>query len=365
METKLNLYFHIFWLPVVHLVVFFTMAFIFLTGCATSDIQENSLPLPAHHDGNGFKNIYANPHHGFGTFIKWRFGLGPDEKAPVPPDSLEPYRPQSVKVDTFKIQHPDINKIQITWIGHSSFLIQVMGRNILTDPVFSKRVSPVSFLGPKRQAPLPLGLKDLPPIDAVIISHDHYDHLDKATIKFLGNKPKYFVPLKLLTWFNDLDITNVVEMDWWDSAVFDSIRFIEVPAQHFSGRAPFEFNKTLWAGWLIETAKGKIYFAGDTGYSPHFREIAQKVGKIKVVLMPIGAYRPRWFMKTMHMDPPDAVQCFIDLDAEYAIGMHWGTFKQSDEPLAEPPVYLDMETRSNGIKEGRIITLRFGETKEF
>jgi N-acyl-phosphatidylethanolamine-hydrolysing phospholipase D len=361
----LNLHIHIFISPISHSMLFWSWLSLLLINCATSDTHEITIPASAHHDGNGFKNVYNNPHNGFGAFLKWRLGLGPHENPPIPADSLQSYHPVAIKPDFEKILQPDTGKIQITWIGHSSFLLQVTGKNILTDPVFSRHISPVSFLGPERQAPLPLELSQLPAIDAVIISHDHYDHLDKSTIKYLGNRPKYFVPLKVRKWFQDLKITNVVELDWWQSEMLDSLRFTEVPAQHFSGRSPFRFNRTLWAGWVIECSKGRIYFAGDTGYSPHFREIAERIGEIKIALLPIGAYRPRWFMKAMHLDPPEAVQAYFDLKTDYAIGMHWGTFKQSDEPLAEPPLYLKKAAEACGIQDEKIKTLRFGETVEF
>ncbi|MBN2089200.1 MBL fold metallo-hydrolase, partial [candidate division KSB1 bacterium] len=333
--------------------------------CAASEISKKTTPLPPHHKKDGFTNIYNNPQHGFGKFLKWRLGMMPPETAPIDPDSLKSYHPIIVEPETTRIQYPAADKIQITWFGHCSFLIQIVGKNILTDPVFSKSASPIPFLGPQREVPLPMPLDHLPPIDIVIISHDHYDHLDKSTIKYLGNKPKYFVPLKLRKWFQNLGITNVVELDWWQSEMMDSLRFTAVPAQHFSGRLPFQFNKTLWAGWVIEAAGEKIYFAGDTGYCPHFKEIAARMGKIKIAFLPIGAYRPYWFMQAIHLDPAEAFQAFHDLNADYAIGMHWGTFKLSDEPLGEPPLYLKKVLQAAGLGGDKMIMLRFGETVEF
>jgi L-ascorbate metabolism protein UlaG (beta-lactamase superfamily) len=223
----------------------------------------------------------------------------------------------------------------------------------------------LSWAGPKRHAPLPFTLRDLPTIDAVLISHDHYDHLDKETILALGNTPKYFVPLGLKAWFIELGITNVVELDWWDSTGIGPVRLRALPSQHFSGRSPFKRNQTLWAGWAIESEKGIVYFAGDCGYSPHFKEIAARLGRIKVALLPIGAYNPRWFMKPVHMNPPEAVQAFTDLGAEHAIAMHWGTFKLTMEPLGEPPAYLKMTLKERNIDERKFIVLRFGETASY
>jgi L-ascorbate metabolism protein UlaG (beta-lactamase superfamily) len=239
------------------------------------------------------------------------------------------------------------------------------GINILSDPVFRDRASPVSFAGPKRYAPPGVPFEDLPRIDAVMISHDHYDHLDGAAVKRLGNGPRYFVPLGLADWLGDRGITNVTELDWWENSTLDHFRFHAVPIQHFSSRSLFGFNKTLWTGWVIETKLGAVFFAGCTGYAPHFEEIGDRFGPIRISLIPIGAYRPRWFMGSMHVDPVEAVKIHKDLRSLQSIAMHWGTFKLSDEPMGEPPLYLRKALKEAGLREEDFIVMKFGETRAF
>jgi len=321
---------------------------------------------PAHHAGRGFRNVFAEPPRGgFGSILRWQLGLGPKEEPPVPPADVPAYVPEIAPPDLDAIRRPDPSRIQVTWIGHSSFLVQAGGLNILTDPVYSDRVSPVSFIGPRRKAPPGIPFESLPRIDAVVISHDHYDHLDAPVIKKLGTGPRYFVPLGVGAWFHARGIERVSELDWWQTAFIGEVQFHCVPAQHVSGRSPFAFDRALWAGWVIETPAGRIYFAGDAGYSPHFREIGERRGPIRVALLPIGAYRPRWFMKTMHMDPPEAVRAHRDVGARYSVGMHWGTLRQSDEPLAEPPIYLKMAAREAGLADDEFRVLKFGQTAVF
>ncbi len=291
--------------------------------------------------------------------------MGPEETPPIPPEDVPPYQPQIVPPDLQRIKNPDSTQIQITWIGHATFLIQVDGMNILSDPIFSDRCSPVTFAGPKRIAPPGIPFDELPPIQAVVISHNHYDHLDAPTVARLGNKPKYFVPLGLAKWFEENGISNVVELDWWESYSFDGLKFHSVPIQHFSGRSFFDRNETLWSGWVLESRSGKIFFAGDTGYSPDFKEIGKRFDSIKVSMIPIGAYRPRWFMSPVHVDPPEAVMVHKDTRSECSIGMHWGTFKLADEPLGEPLLYLQKALREANIDEREFIVMKFGETLSF
>ncbi len=319
---------------------------------------------PAHHTLDGFRNIYQYPEHGFADFLRWKLGRVPDEQPAIPPAQIIPYVPDIVAPDYRRIDHPDPAKIQVTWIGHSTFLIQVEGINILTDPIFNSRSSPLG-IGFARRSPPGIPFDRLPPIHAVLISHNHYDHLDLFTVKKLGNSPKYFIPLKLGQWFLDQKITNYVEMDWWDSSMFKGISIVSIPSQHFSRRTALDGNKTLWAGWVLETKRAKILFAGDTGYSPHFKEIRERLGPMRVAFLPIGAYRPRWFMKTIHMDPPDAVSAHKDLQAQQSIAMHWGTFYITDEPLGEPPLYLKKAMKETSLADDSFLIMKFGETRIF
>ena len=283
----------------------------------------------------------------------------------ISPDEIPPYKPVIAEPDLFRVKNPDSDQIQITWVGHSTFLIQMDGFNILTDPVFNDRSSPFSFGGVKRLVPPGLRFEDLPPIHVVLISHNHYDHLDEHTVKRLGGKPKYLIPLGLARWFKKRKIDNFTELDWWQSSFSDGLKLHCVPTQHFSGRTLFDRNKTLWSGWIVEGQKGKVFFAGDTGYSPAFKEIGNRFGPLRISLVPIGAYRPRWFMKPVHVDPPEAVMIHRDTNSRQSIASHWGTFKLSDEPLGEPVLYLEKALREAGVDRKDFIIMKFGETLLF
>ena len=320
---------------------------------------------PPHHGPHGFRNPGLPDKGRIWDFSRWRLGLGPAEKPALPPQAVPPYRPRVLAPDLKRLQNPDPKVIQVTWIGHCTFLIQTAGFNLLTDPIFSERASPVSFMGPRRQAPPGVALESLPPIAAVVISHNHYDHLDAPTVQRLGPGPRFFVPLGLAAWFQESGLKNVTELDWGQSAVLGPVRFHSVPVQHFSQRTPFNRNQSLWCGWVLETPAGKIFFAGDAGYSPDFQEIGARFGAMRLSLIPIGGYMPRWFMKTMHLHPPEAVRVHRDLRARVSIGMHWGTFKLTDEPLSEPPVYLEQALQEAGLPPEQFITLGIGETRSF
>lgn len=300
-----------------------------LASCTTSvELDENA---PAHHRQDGtFVNsngeAIAKP---FSELIKWQ------REAP----KVKPLKLPSVPPQLDAIANP--KTAQLTWIGHSTFLLQVDGLNILTDPIFSDRASPVSFAGPKRSTPPAISIEQLPHIDIVLISHNHYDHLDKTSVKALQakqpeNHPRYFVPLGLKTWFDRRGITDVTELDWWTSVQVGDTTLHAVPVQHWSSRSPFDRNKSLWAGYVLDSPSLRTLFVGDSGYSDDFKAIAQRLGTVDLALVPIGAYDPRWFMKSAHMNPEEAVQVVKDIGATQAVGMHWGTFSLTDEPMAEP-----------------------------
>lgn len=330
-----------------------------------ADSQPMAQAASPHQVGGKFRNPYLPPRSRWGDFWRWRLGLGPQEEPALPSGEVPPYRPEIVAPDQNYLNHADPQTIQLTWLGHATFLIQVAGLNILTDPMFSERASPVSFAGPKRVAPLPLHPAELPPIHAVVISHNHYDHLDKASIATLSASVDYFVPLGLAVWFQRLGRHRVQEMDWWQTTDYGPIRMHCVPSQHFSMRTPFDANRSLWAGWVLETPAGTIFFAGDTGYTPQFQEIGRRFGPMRLALIPIGGYRPRWFMRPMHLDPVEAVQVHREVMAQQSIGMHWGTFKLTDEPLAEPPLYLHQVLRQSQLPPEQFQVMRIGETKIF
>lgn len=255
----------------------------------------------------------------------------------------------------------------LTWIGHDTFLLQVEGQNILLDPVFSNRVSPLPFAGPARLAPLGLEMHELPAIDIVLISHNHYDHLDLYSVKRLAREHAssihFFVPLGLKAWFAEQDIHCVTELDWWDSASHNGFGIHATPVQHFSSRTATDQNKTLWAAWAMKSEQFSFYFAGDTGYSSDFAETGKRLGPFDFAALPIGAYDPRWFMAAMHVAPEEAVQIFQDIGARYAVGMHWGTFRLTDEDIDEPPKRLAAALDAAGIEQERFFVMEHGEMR--
>lgn len=319
---------------------------------------------PAQQDENGvWLNNSPQDDHGLASFLKWQWDTaGKDwQSATLPVINTPAARLQNAKQDS-----------QITWIGHSSFLIQHAGSNILTDPLFSERTSPVQWAGPKRLTPLPFELNTLPPIHAVVISHSHYDHLDRNTVLALQkhSAPRFYVPMGLAAWFRNEGIKNVVELNWWQHHAQPSPPnnpngdwlFTAVPAQHFSGRTATDRNKTLWAGWVMQQGKHKIYFAGDTGYSDDFKHIGDYFGGVDLALIPIGAYSPRWFMKPMHINPQEALNIHQDVRAKQSIGMHWGTFRLTDEPLIEPKQQLQALMANEKSSPTSFHTMQHGQT---
>ncbi len=242
--------------------------------------------------------------------------------------------------------------VRITHVNHSTFLIQVDGVNIITDPVWSERVSPFTFAGPKRMRPPGINFDDLPKIDLVLLSHNHYDHLDITTLKKIHDKynPKYIVPLGVGGYLNSKNISAVQELDWWQTTAFGTGFTIEaVPAQHFSGRGTLDRDRTLWCGFAIHGAHGNVYFAGDTGYNPKtFKEIGERT-KPTLAILPIGAYKPEWFMSPIHCSPDEAVQIFKDLGSPQSIASHFGTFPLADDSCEDPTDRLREVLKKEGI----------------
>ena len=250
------------------------------------------------------------------------------------------------------------------WVGQSTILLNHKDVTVLTDPHFGNRASPISFMGPKRITPPPFNISDLPKIDLVLISHNHYDHLDKETIVQLSKiQPdiKYLVPLGLAITLEEWGAKDVVELDWWQPVQFQGVDIWPTPIKHWSKRSFFDRNKTLWAGWMMRWDDFSFYFAGDSGYSNDFRETALRLGSPTLAAIPIGAYEPREFMKEAHMNPAEAVKVFKDLGAEYAVGIHWGTFKLTLENMDEPPILLKKNLNQEGLSSEIFRALRHGE----
>jgi L-ascorbate metabolism protein UlaG (beta-lactamase superfamily) len=221
---------------------------------------------------------------------------------------------------------------QITWIGHASFLLTLGGKRILIDPVFSHRIGPIA-----RLVPPGIAVDALPPIDVVLVTHNHRDHLDPSSLERIGPAPTYVVPLGNAETVRAAGAQKIVELDWWQATTLDALEITLVPARHWSMRYPWDRNDALWGGFVVRSSEGTAYHSGDTAFFEGFAEIGQRLGPIDWAMLPIGAYEPRWFMKPQHMDPDDAAMAARALGAEHTIAMHWGTFRLTDEPLGEPP----------------------------
>jgi len=314
-------------------------------------------PQPRDEEGR-FVNLDPGERHGFGDFLKWQIGdrlsgekRSTPDRAPVP----------TVPVDLARIATPPGKgePARLTWLGHSSFLVQLDGVSLLLDPVLEDRMGPLGIIG--RNVPPPLRPGQLPRIDAVLVSHDHYDHLDLPTLRAvrapvaagLGNE-ELLRRERLLA----------VPLRWWQTVKVRDVAITFVPSQHFSGRGLGGRNRTLWGGFVIQGPPATLYHSGDTGYFSGFKEIGRRFPAIDVAMLPIGAYDPRWFMAPVHVDPEEALQAFVDLGARTFVAMHWGTFKQADEPLDEPPVRLEAERARRAIPEERVKVLAIGETLE-
>jgi len=227
-------------------------------------------------------------------------------------------------------------------VNHSTVLLQQPGANILTDPVWSRRCSPVSFAGPARHRAPGVDFDNLPPIDIVLVSHNHYDHLDLSALRRLASRgaSQFLAPLGAGSFLETHGISPVRELDWGDSAAASGVTIHSVPAFHFSGRSLFDRDRTLWCGYMLETAVGLVYFAADTGFGPLFSWIRDRFGPPRLAFLPIGAYEPRWFMSPVHMDPDEAVEAHGILGAESSIAIHHGTFQLADESIDDPAIRL-------------------------
>jgi len=319
-------------------------------------------PAKSHHTQNGFRNNY--PHQEKQSFWRWQWERW---KNGVPPNPDGGYGFELVKPDVAFLK-ANRSESTLTWIGHATLLLQVGGVNILTDPHLTERASPVSFAGPKRHMPPALSIAELPHIDVVVVSHNHYDHLDVGTVKQLnrqgGGPPRFFVPLGQKAWFTSEGIDNVAELDWWDRAHYRGLDIHMVPVQHWSARTPWDRNETLWGGWIIEHANLRFFFSGDTGYSKDFADIRSRFGPIDLAAIPIGCYEPRWFMKANHVNPEEALQIHRDLGARRSVGIHWGTFRLTDELLDEPPRKLAEALSKAGVAPERFFLMKHGETRK-
>ena len=347
----------------ISLVLMATVPFLLFSGCVYAFNNETTEGKPLHYAKKGFQNPYVDKtKRGFFKYIKMRY-FSNEKFADYESNA---YKIPRVETDLDQIQNPP-DALHITWIGHATILIQYKGINILTDPIFSDRASPLSFLGPKRYNPPSLRLKDLPPIHYVVISHSHYDHLDKKTVQQLGSETKWLVPLGLQQWFVKAGVKPeaVIEFDWWDKNKFENVTITATPAQHWSARSLWDRNKTLWASWMLQIDDKKIWYSGDTGYNTYqFNEIGRKFNTIDLALISIGAYEPRWFMREMHINPEEAVQIHLDIKSKHSIAVQWGTFQLTSEPIDDPPLKLKEALTRKGIPSKEFELLKIGESRK-
>jgi L-ascorbate metabolism protein UlaG (beta-lactamase superfamily) len=340
-------------------------ATLIVSGCS-SRVNPYYDPAKPHHRPDGFQNIdpAASMPRSFGDFFRWQ-----RERATL--DIAPPKLDLAAIVPDLGFIRGRMNHFSVTWIGHATALVQIGHTNVLTDPHFSERASPVQWAGPKRWQPPAVRLEELPRIDVVLISHNHYDHLDENSVRALnaqaGGPPLFVVPLGVERWLASVGITHTHALDWWQSVKVKDLTVQLAPVQHWSRRTLADTNSTLWGGFVVEgESRGKlrrVFFSGDTGYSKqHFSDIGNRFGGFDLALLPIGAYEPRWFMSAQHINPEEAVRIHRDLRAKLSIGIHWGTFQLTDEPLDQPVADLAAARSRHGLEKREFITLRHGET---
>jgi N-acyl-phosphatidylethanolamine-hydrolysing phospholipase D len=345
-----------------------------LTACANEPAAVKGR-APHHRDGTFQNNYVEFAPRGLMALLRWKWQAWRDG-LPAPPQTPTPSLVPDLGLIQSNAGAGAAMEPSVTWIGHATVLVQLGGLNVLTDPIFSNRASPLSFLGPARAQKPGLWPHELPRIDLVVISHNHYDHLDADSVKMLaaqsGGPPLFVVPLGLKRWFEDVGISSVVELDWWQSHKLGAVEVVLTPVQHWSGRSLGDRMHTLWGGYALFAPQLHVFFAGDTGYSRDFADIrarfaerqgAAQGGGFDVALLPIGAYEPRWFMREQHVNAEEAVRIHLDLGAKASLGIHWGTFELTDESLDEPPRKLIEARRALNVADNAFFTLAVGQTR--
>jgi L-ascorbate metabolism protein UlaG (beta-lactamase superfamily) len=326
-------------------------------------------PPSDHFDGYRFFNPGAKTGRSFGDFLRWQRS----RQRKLWPEWVQNRAQPALPAD---LAH---GEVALTFINHITFLLQFHGLNVLTDPVYSQRVSPFRELGPKRVRAPGLAFEDLPPIHLVLITHNHYDHLDIETLLRLeqAHSPRFVTSLGNRAFLQQFGIRAVDELDWWQSVDMPGTtegrdlrsggiaKVTLTPAQHWSSRRPRNRNRTLWGGFVVSASGRQVYFAGDTGYAGYFRDVRERFGRVDVALLPIGAYEPRWFMRDQHMNPEDAVRAHLDLEAKVSVGTHFGCFQLTDEGIDDPPLELAAARERHGVSPAAFQVLETGETRLF
>jgi N-acyl-phosphatidylethanolamine-hydrolysing phospholipase D len=354
-----------------------TLTFLTLAVTLGACAQSPAIPDPArpHHRPGGFRNNFVDfTPKGLVELLHWR-ALSIRDGLPRPPREPIPVVEPDLAFIHANARAGSAMQPAATWIGHATVLMQLGGLNMLTDPIFSERASPLSFVGPRRHQPPGLRLDQLPRIDLVLVSHNHYDHCDADSLLALnrqnGGAPLFVVPLGLKDWLAGLGITRAVELDWWQSHRLDRAEVMLTPVQHWSGRGLHDRMDTLWGGFAVLTPGFDVFHAGDTGYSADFAEIRRRLAArqgrhgFDLALLPIGGYEPRWFMASQHVNPDESVRMHRDLGARRSLGMHWGTFELTDESLDEAPRALAQARRAGGLAEEEFFVLAIGQTERF
>jgi N-acyl-phosphatidylethanolamine-hydrolysing phospholipase D len=319
--------------------------------------------MTAHLGPDGrFRNPWPHSEpHGPWAVLRWARERRSRRPAPSPPRGSFPTAEP-------KIAYPRgaEGEFTATWIGHSTVLLQIGGMNVLTDPVFSERAFPVQWIGPRRMMHPALAIDALPPLDVVLLSHNHYDHLDRPAVKRIARAnpdATWIVPLRLGRYIRPWGARDIIELDWWHETTTRSLRVTATPARHFSARRAGDRNRSLWCGFAVALDGMRLWFAGDTACHSQFGEIGARCGPLDFVMIPIGAYEPRWFMERVHVNPEEAVRIYEDITGAHAplmLGIHWGTFRLTDEPMDEPPQLTLKHWRERGLDEDRLWIARFG-----
>jgi L-ascorbate metabolism protein UlaG (beta-lactamase superfamily) len=327
-------------------------------GCCVFSGPRYRGPVTEHFDGKRFHSPLGNAEVGVSALLRWQLNKqqGPwREFTDAPPGPPPPQRLEA-------------GKLRVTFVNHATALVQLGPLNLLTDPIWSDRASPVSFAGPHRVRPPGLRFEDLPPIDVVVLSHNHYDHLDLETLKRLEQRfqPRFFVGLGNRALLEGAGLARVTELDWWaGQEVAPGLTLSAVPAQHRSNRGLCDVDRTLWVGWVLRDASGSVFFAGDTGYGPHFAQIRDRFAPVRLSLLPIGAFRPEWFMAPAHLAPEEALRAHRVLQSTASVAIHFGTFSLADDGQDEAPARIAAAlARGEGGDRGPFWVLGFGEGRD-
>ncbi len=339
-----------------------------IAGCANVNPYFDA--TKPHHRPDGFNNNYLdNFRPDQPSFSAWQW-----QRLRNPPPASQPQRVPVAVPNLAALKAPSAD-VSVTWLGHATALWRINGLTLITDRHLTERASPVSFAGPKREVAMPIGLAELPRIDVVMISHNHYDHLDAPTVRALnaqvGGPPLFVVPLGIDRWLQGEGITRVQRMDWWDRiqvpAAGGAVTVNLVPVQHWSSRTPWDRNASLWGGFVVQAevagAPYSMFFAGDTGYSKDFADIGARFGGFDFSQIPVGCYLPRWFMKNQHVNEDEAMLIHRDVKSRFSMGVHWGTFRLCDDPIESALDELPRARVRNGVADDTFVLFAIGETR--